>query len=87
MTVTPAPLKLLFTAMPRFAAVHYWRKQLRGPLGTVAIAPHVRAAGKTELPVLCADVRRLVAGAGPLPHLDRLLDAVDAAPPVPEPAA
>ena len=75
-TVTPAPLKLLFTVVPRFAAVRYWSKQLRGPLGTVAIAPHVRASRETELPMLCADVRRLVAGAGPLPHLERLLDAV-----------
>ena len=80
--VTPAPLKLLFTVVPRFAAVRYWRKQLRGPLGTVAIAPHVRASRETELPMLCADVRRLVAGAGPVPHLERLLDAVAAAPPV-----
>ena len=80
--VTPAPLKLLFTAVPRFAAMRYWRKQLRGPLGTVAIAPHVRASRETELPMLCADVRRLVAGAGPVPHLERLLDAVAAAPPV-----
>ena len=81
-TVTPVPLKLLFTLVPRFAAVRYWRKQLLGPLGTVAIAPHVRASRDSELPMLCADVRRLVAGAGPLPHLERLLDALDAAPPV-----
>jgi 2-dehydropantoate 2-reductase len=81
-SVTPTPLRLLFTTVPRFAAVRYWSKQLRGPLGTVAIAPHVRASRETELPILCADVRRLVAGAGPLPHLERMLEVVAAAPPV-----
>ena len=60
--------------VPRFIAVRYWQKQLRGPIGTVAIAPHMRATRGTELPVLRADVRHLVAGHGPTPHLDLLLD-------------
>jgi 2-dehydropantoate 2-reductase len=65
---------LIFTVVPRFIAVGYWQKQLRGPIGTVAIAPHMRATRGTELPVLRADVRHLVAGHGPTPHLDLLLD-------------
>jgi 2-dehydropantoate 2-reductase len=73
-TVTPTPLRVIFTVVPRFFAVRYWQKQLRGPTGTVAIAPHMRATRDTEMPVLRADVRRLVAGHGPTPHLDLLLD-------------
>jgi 2-dehydropantoate 2-reductase len=72
--VTPTPLRLIFTMVPQFIAVRYWQRQLSGPLGTVAIAPHVRATRHTEFPLIAADVRRLVAGHGPTPHLDRLLD-------------
>jgi 2-dehydropantoate 2-reductase len=72
-TVTPTPLRIIFTVVPRFAAVRYWRSQLRGPVGMVAIGPHMRATRDTELAVLRADVRHLVAGHGPTPHLDRLL--------------
>jgi 2-dehydropantoate 2-reductase len=71
--VTPAPLRVIFTVVPRFIAVRYWQRQLKGPLGSVAIAPHVRATRDTEFPLISADVRRLVAGHGPTPHLDRLL--------------
>jgi len=77
-TVTPTPLRLLFTRVPRIAAVRYWCAQLRGPVGTVAIAPHVRASRDSELPQLWSDVRRLVAGSGPAPHLDQLLDCISA---------
>lgn len=71
--VVPRPLRLIFTRVPRFAAVRYWRAQLRGPVGTLAIAPHIRATRDSEFPVLVAGVRKLVAGHGPTPHLDRLL--------------
>jgi 2-dehydropantoate 2-reductase len=74
-TVTPGALRVIFTVVPRCAAVRYWRRQLRGPLGTMAIAPHVRASCDTEFPAMCRDVRALVAGHGPTPHLDRLLSA------------
>jgi 2-dehydropantoate 2-reductase len=72
-TVTPTPLRIIFTVVPRFAAVRYWQRQLRGPVGTVAIGPHIRATRDTELAYLRADVRQLVAGHGPTPHLARLL--------------
>jgi 2-dehydropantoate 2-reductase len=76
--ITPTPLRLIFTVVPRFLAVSYWQRQLRGPLGTLAIAPHVRATRETEFPVMCADVRRLVAGHGSTPQLDRLLEVASA---------
>jgi hypothetical protein len=47
-----------------------------GPVGTVAIAPHMRTTRYTELPAFRADVGRLVAGSGPTPRLDRLLGSV-----------
>jgi 2-dehydropantoate 2-reductase len=75
--VTPTPLRMIFTMVPRFIAVRYWQHQLKGPLGSVAIAPHVRATRDTEFPVISADVRRLVAGDGRTPHLDRLLDIAE----------
>ncbi|MGH3249563.1 MAG: ketopantoate reductase family protein [Trebonia sp.] len=74
--VIPGPLRFMFTRMPRPIAVRYWQAQLRGPVGTVAIAPHIRATRDTEFPRLCADVRQLVAAHGPTPHLHRLLDSV-----------
>jgi len=73
-TVTPTPLRVMFTVLPRFFAIRYWQGQLRGPVGTMAIAPHMRKTRETEFPLLSADVRHLVAGHGPAPHLDRLLD-------------
>jgi 2-dehydropantoate 2-reductase len=72
--VTPAPLRMIFTVVPRFIAVSYWQRQLKGPLGSVAIAPHIRATRDSEFPMIRADVRRLMAGSGPTPQLDRLLD-------------
>jgi 2-dehydropantoate 2-reductase len=77
-TITPPALRLIFTVVPRFLAVSYWQRQLRGPVGTLAIGPHVRASRETELPVMGADVRRLIAGHGPTPHLDRLLQSITA---------
>jgi 2-dehydropantoate 2-reductase len=72
-SVLPTPLRVMFTVLPRFIAVRYWQGQLRGPVGTMAIAPHMRATRDTELAWLKADVRRLMAGHGPTPHLDQLL--------------
>jgi 2-dehydropantoate 2-reductase len=72
-TVTPTPLRIIFTLIPQFIAVRYWQAQLRGPLGTLAIAPHVRATRDTEFPLMSHDVRALIAGHGPTPHLDQLL--------------
>lgn len=79
-TVTPAGLRILFTRLPRSLAARYWRRQLRGPLGTIAIAPHVSASAETELPALWLDVRRLIgASEGRVPNLRRALDTVQEA--------
>jgi 2-dehydropantoate 2-reductase len=75
--VTPLALRTIFTLVPAPFAVRYWQRQLAGPVGTVAIAPHVLATRTTELPALCNDVRRMVAPAGPTPRLTALLDGVD----------
>jgi len=73
--VQPRPLKMIFTVVPRVFAVRYWQGQLRGTVGTVALAPHSRMTKDTELPVLYRDVQKMVAGRVPTPHLDELLAA------------
>ncbi|HEY0117692.1 MAG TPA: hypothetical protein VGC04_02815, partial [Cellulomonas sp.] len=55
-TITPTALRVLFSRMPRWFAAAYWRRALRGPVGTVAIAPHTRASRDDEFAALCADV-------------------------------
>jgi 2-dehydropantoate 2-reductase len=71
--VQPRPLKMIFTMVPRVFAVRYWQGQLRGTLGTVALAPHSRMTKDTELPVLYRDVQKMIAGMVLTPHLDTLL--------------
>jgi 2-dehydropantoate 2-reductase len=73
--VQPGPLKMIFTVVPRVFAVRYWQGQLRGTVGTVALAPHARMTEHTELPVLYRDVQKLIEGTVPTPHLDQLLSA------------
>lgn len=74
--VQPRPLKMIFTVVPGMFAVRYWQGQLRGAVGTISLAPHLRTTKDTELAVLSLDVQKLVAGAVPTPHLDRLLSMV-----------
>ncbi len=71
--VQPRPLKMIFTMVPQVFAVRYWQGQLRGTVGTVALAPHSRMTQDTELPVLYRDVRKMIQGTVPTPHLDKLL--------------
>jgi hypothetical protein len=73
--VTPTPLRVIFTRVPRFFAVRYWQAQLRGPVGTLTIAPHVRATSGTEFAALVDDVRKLTGGRAP--RLDTLLGGYD----------
>lgn len=58
--VSPAGLRFIFTRAPIAAAVWYWRRALRGPLGRVAIAPHARATRDTETAALRADLELLI---------------------------
>jgi hypothetical protein len=53
--------------------VRYWQTALRGPVGTLSIAPHVRATRTTEFAALAADVRGLTHGQAP--RLENLLAA------------
>jgi 2-dehydropantoate 2-reductase len=71
--VQPRPLRMIFTVVPQVFAVRYWQGQLRGTVGTVALAPHSKMTKDTELPVLYRDVQKLVGGTVPTPHLDKLL--------------
>ena len=73
--VQPRPLKMIFTVVPQMFAVPYWQGQLRGTVGTVALAPHSKVSEDTELPVLYRDVQKMIKGTAPTPHLDALLAA------------
>jgi 2-dehydropantoate 2-reductase len=42
--VTPFNLKVIFRWMPRWFAVRYWQRALQTDMGTLAIAPHAKAA-------------------------------------------
>lgn len=52
--VRPPALRVLFLRMPRWFAAAYWRRALRGPVGTIALAPHTRASRDDEFPLVCA---------------------------------
>lgn len=69
-SVTPTPLRIIFTRVPRPIAVRYWRKQLRGALGRLALAPHVLSTRDTEFALLAQQARELTA---PAPALDSAL--------------
>jgi 2-dehydropantoate 2-reductase len=74
-TVTPRALHVIFSVMPRFFAVWYWRRQLRGQVGTLGIAPHIQATRDSEFRLMHDEVRRLASESGPTPYLDHLLAA------------
>ncbi|MEO6114929.1 MAG: 2-dehydropantoate 2-reductase N-terminal domain-containing protein [Pseudolysinimonas sp.] len=71
--VTPTALRVLFLQMPRWFASLYWRRALRGPIGTVALAPHTRASRDGEFRVLCTTVLNEVATPATTPTLAELL--------------
>ncbi len=71
--VSPLPLRVIFTIVPRAFAIRYWQGQLRGAVGTVALAPHFRTTKDTELAAIYRDVQKMVAGTVPTPYLDKLL--------------
>ena len=84
--VIPNPLKMIFTLVPQFFAMKYWKGQLTGPVGTMAIAPHVRQSRTTEFPAIVAGVReqlRLALGRHAAPQM--LLRIGYAVPAVPTP--
>lgn len=70
--IEPRPVDLLHRRMPGWFAPPYWRRALRGPIGEVTIAPHVRASRHDELPLLCREAIE-VAGGGRTGALGRFL--------------
>ena len=73
-TTTPRALRVMFLRMPVWFATSYWRRQLRGELGRLGLAPHAIASRHTELPTLQYEVRTLLAGAN-TPRLENIFAA------------
>lgn len=61
-TIRPRAIETLYLTMPRWFANSYWRRALPGPIGTVTMAPHVRASRQDELPILWAEAVRVTGG-------------------------
>jgi hypothetical protein len=61
--------------------VRYWQRALQGPVGTLAIGPHVRSA-RTEMAAVAAQVLTLLQPESrDVPTLQQLLGRLVAAPP------
>ena len=72
--VTPTNLAVLFGWMPEWFATWYWQRALRGPVGTLAIAPHARRA-RAEMAALARQVLLLLRSSpSPVPAVRHLLD-------------
>ena len=61
--VTPTPLRLIFTRVPRWFSVPYWQRNMCGELGELTLAPHIFATRNTEFPLIAAAARRIAPGA------------------------
>lgn len=71
--VVPKNLRIIFLIMPQWFCVWYWRREMRGPLGTLALAPHANVA-KNEIRLLARKVLSIVRkGSIQTPNLDKLL--------------
>lgn len=76
--VTPSNLDVLFDRMPRWFATSYWQRTLQGPVGTLAIAPHARAA-RAEMALLADQVNQLLQPSSQsVPTLRQLLATLSA---------
>lgn len=70
----PTNLAVLFGWMPGWFATWYWQRTLRGPVGTLAIAPHARRA-RAEMAALARQVLLLLRSSpSSVPALRHLLD-------------
>lgn len=61
-SITPTGLRIIFQIMPIWFATRYWRRQLDGEMGRLALAPHAVASQHSELPALQRDVQKLMGG-------------------------
>lgn len=79
--VTPFNLKLIFRWMPRWFAVRYWQRALQTDVGTLAIAPHARAA-RAEMSQVAREILAFLEPSPvAIPTLTRLLAALVETPP------
>ena len=73
MPIQPFNLKIIFMIMPKWFSVLYWRNALKGTIGTMAMAPHAKAA-TGEMRLLAEKVFAMVRKSSvPTPTLDKLL--------------
>jgi 2-dehydropantoate 2-reductase len=74
--VTPFNLQLIFRWMPRWFAVRYWQRALQTEVGTLAIAPHAKAA-RAEMGQVAGEILAFLEPSPvPVPTLKRLLVAL-----------
>ena len=74
--VTPFNLQLIFRWMPRWFAIRYWQRALQTEVGTLAIAPHAKAAREEMGQVAGEILAFLEPSPVPVPTLKRLLAAL-----------
>ena len=74
--VTPFNLQVIFRWMPRWFAVRYWQHALQTPVGTLAIAPHAKAA-REEMGLVAREILVFLEPSPvPVSTLKRLLAAL-----------
>jgi 2-dehydropantoate 2-reductase len=78
LTVTPLPLRVLFTWLPKPFAVSYWRRFFASEMADYVFGPHARTASR-EMREVANDCHTLLEKAGVEARaLRRLYDAIDA---------
>jgi 2-dehydropantoate 2-reductase len=82
--VTPFNLQLIFRWMPRWFAIRYWQRALQTEVGTLAIAPHAKAAREEMGQVAGEILAFLEPSPVPVPMLKRLLAALTESAPTPQ---
>ncbi len=77
LVVTPFPLRVLFTWLPRRFAVAYWRRFFASEMGDYVFGRHARAAAH-EMRAIADDCRTLLEKSGvAAPALQQLYSAID----------
>jgi 2-dehydropantoate 2-reductase len=78
LSVTPFPLRVLFTWLPQRFAIHYWRGYFASETADIVFGQHARTASK-EMREVANDCRKLLkksgVGASALTELYRAIDA------------
>jgi 2-dehydropantoate 2-reductase len=78
LTVTPFPLRVLFTWLPPAFAIHYWRRFFASAMADYVFGRHARTASQ-EMREMAGDCRTLMSKSGvEAPALRRLYRAIDA---------